>query len=269
VCRQLGANPRRIRAVRSSRELGELRELWLWLGGLFLTLFAFLAAVAIAYFSKEPRYSLFANPWMPLALVSFALAFAAFLGAAMSWTIPALPLPAAPLPDFPDLTIEVTATGSTDTERESSSGLDVPAHLRSLHARFTSAETERTARLEVSMYVKLVAGSWGRAGEVVCPVPSWTLPPSLGLSPMTMPFELPPGQEASGQFVFEVPKYYHDKIVSPMSARLEIFDNVSGKRASVPAELGLYESAVMTSVPGGAEMLGSEFESGGELAQPA
>lgn len=245
------------------------RELWLWLGGLFLTLFAFLAAVAITYFLKEPRYSLFANPWMPLALLSFALAFAAFLGAAMSWAIPALPLPVAPLPDFPDLTVEVTATGSTDTERESSSGLDVPAHLRSLHARFISAETERTARLSVSMYVKLVAGSWGRAGEVVCPVPSWKLPPSLGLSPMAMPFDLPPGQEVTGQLVFEVPKYYHDKIASPMSARLEILDDISGKRVSIPAELGLYDNAAMPSVPGGAEVLGPEFDSGGELAQSA
>jgi hypothetical protein len=255
--------------VRSSRELRELRELWLWLGGLFLTLFAFLAAVALAYFLKEPRYSLFANPWMPLALVSFALAFAAFLGAAMSWAIPALPLPAALSPDFPDLTVEVTSTGYTDTERESSSGLDVPAHLRSLHARFTSAETERTARLSVSMYVKLVTGSWGRAGEVVCPVPSWTLPPSLGLSPMTMPFDLPPGQEVSGHLVFEVPRHYHDKIANPMSARLEILDNVSGKRVSLPAELGIYDSAGMPSVPGGAEVLGPELESGGELAQSA
>lgn len=244
------------------------RELWLWLGGLFLTLFAFLAAVAIAYFLKEPRYSLFANPWMPSALVSFALAFAAFLGAAMSWAIPVLPLPAALSPGFPDMTVEVTATGSTDTERESSSGLDVPAHLRSLHARFTSAEIERTARLSVSMYVKLVEGSWGRTGEVVCPVPSWTLPPSLGLSPMTMPFDLPPGQEVSGQLVFEVPEYYRDQIASPMSARLEILDNVSGRRMSVPAELGIYDNAVMTSVPGGAEVLGPEFESG-ELAQSA
>lgn len=255
--------------MRSSRELRELRELWLWLGGLFLALFAFLVAVAIAYFLKEPRYSLFANPWMPLALMSFALAFAAFLGAAMSWAIPALPLPAALSPGFPEVTVEVTSTGSTDTERESSSGLDVPAHLRSLHTRFSSAETDRTARLSVTMYVKLVEGSWGRTGEVVCPVPTWPLPPSLGLSPMSMPFDLPPGQVVSGQLVFEVPKYYRDKIASPMSARLEILDNASGQRVSIPAELGLFEGTAMTSVSGGAEVLGPEFEGGGELAQPA
>jgi hypothetical protein len=241
------------------------REVWLWFGGLFLTLFAFLTAVAIAYFLKEPRYSLFANPWMPLALVSFLLAFAAFLGAAKSWAIPALTL----APGFPAIAVEVTATGSTDTERESNSGMDVPAHLRTLHARFSSAERERMANLTLSMYVKLVAGSWGRAGEAVCPVPNWTLPPALGLSPMNMPFDLSPGREVSGQLVFEVPRYHRDKIASPFSARLEIFDNVSGKRVSIPAELGLYDKAAMTRVAGGAEVLGPEYENHGELAQPA
>lgn len=237
------------------------RELWLWLGGLFLTLAAFLAAVAIAYFLKVPRYSLFANPWMPAALLSYVLAFAAFLGAAKSWAIPAVALP----PSFPDVTVEVTSTGSTDTERESSSGMDVPAHLRSLHARFASSERDRAANLTVSMYVKLVAGSWGRAGETVCPVPSWTLPPSLGLSPMSMPFNLAAGQAISGQLVFEVPRYHQDKIANPLSARLEILDNVSGKRVSIPAELGLYDKAAMTPVKGGAEVLGPEYETRGAI----
>ncbi len=245
------------------------REFWLWFGGLFLTLFAFLAAVAIAYFLKEPRYSLFANPWMPTALVSFLLAFAAFLGAVRSWAIPALPVPLALPAGFPDITVEVTATGSTDTERESSSGMDVPAHLRSLHARFASAEPERTVNITVLMYVKLIAGSWGRAGEAVCPVPNWPLPPSLGLIPMKMPFDLAPGQEVSGQLVYELPGYHRDKIASPVRARLEILDSVSGKRVSIPAELGSYDKAAMTPVSGGAEVLGPEFESDGELAQSA
>jgi energy-coupling factor transporter transmembrane protein EcfT len=35
------------------------RELWLWLGLLFLTLFASLFAIAVSYFEKEPGYSLF------------------------------------------------------------------------------------------------------------------------------------------------------------------------------------------------------------------
>jgi hypothetical protein len=231
------------------------RELWLWLGGLFLTLFVFLVAVAIAYFSKEPHYSLFGNPWMWGALPSFLIAFAAFFGAARTWSFP--PIMAS---GFPEITLEITSIGSTDTERESSTGMDVPVHLRTFHARFTSTERERSASLTVLMYVKLIAGSWGRAGEAVCPAPSWTPSPSLGLNPISMPFELAPGKEVSGQLVYEIPKYHLNKMASPVSARLEIVDYVSGKRVSVPAELGLYDRASMTAVQGGAEILGPEFD---------
>lgn len=230
------------------------RELWLWLGGLFLTLFVFLVAVAIAYFSKEPRYSLFGNPWMWGAFPAFLLAFAAFFGAARTWSFP--PIKA---PGFPAITMEITSIGSTDTERESGTGLDVPVHLRSFHTRFTSAERERSANLTVQMYVKLIAGSWGRAGEAVCPAPAWMPSPSLGLSPMSMPFDLAPGKEVGGQLVYEIPKYHLNKIASPVSARLEIVDHISGRRVSVPAELGFYDKTSMTSVPGGAEILGPEF----------
>ena len=231
------------------------RELWFWLGGLFLTLFAFLTAVAISYFSKEPRYSLFGNPWMPLAILSFLLAFAAFFAAAKSWAFPPVVKDG-----FPDIAIDILSTGSTDTERESSSGLDVPAHLRSFHIRCTNTEPERFARPSATMYVKLVAGSWGRAGEAVCPPPDWPLPPSLGLSPLSMPVDLAPGKDVSGQLVFEVPRYYLNKLASPMTARLELTDHDSAKRVSVPAELGHYDKTAMIATPGGAEVLGPEFE---------
>jgi hypothetical protein len=231
------------------------REIWLWLGGLFLALFAFLAAVAMSYFVKEPRYSLFGNPWMLSAWLSFGIAFAAFFGAAKSWAFP--PMVAA---GFPDITVEINSIGSTDTEHESSNGLDVPAHLRSFHVRFANTERERSADLTVSMYLKLVAGSWGRSSETLCPVPTWTLPQSLGLRALTMPFDLAPGNEISGQLVYEIPRYHYNKIVSPVSARLEIVDHISGKHVTIPAELGLYDKNAMTPAPGGAEVLGPEFE---------
>lgn len=231
------------------------RELWLWLGGLFLTLFAFLTAIAIAYFTKEPHYSLFANAWMPAALVSLLAAFAAFFAATQSWAFP----PAVKA-GFPDITIDIYSIGSTDTEREASSGLDVPAHLRSFNVRFANAEHGRSAQLTATMYVKLIAGSWGRAGEAVCPPPTWTVPPSLGLSPMSVPLDLGPGSEARGQLVFEIPRYYLNKIASPIVARLELTDHVSGARVSIPAELGHYDKSAMAVAAGGAEILGPEFE---------
>jgi hypothetical protein len=231
------------------------RDLWLWLGGLFLTLFAFLTVIAISYFLKEPNYSLFGNPWMLLALLSLLVAFAAFFAATRSW-----PFPAAVSPGFPEIVIDISSVGSTDTEHESSTGLDVAAHLRTIHARFTNTERDRSASLTATMYVKLVAGSWGRTGEALCPPPNWTLPPSLGLSPVSMPIDIAPHGQVAGQLIFEVPRYYLDKLASPVTARLEIEDHLSGQLVTMPADLGHYDKTAMIPAAGGAEVLGPEFD---------
>jgi hypothetical protein len=250
--RGLCRDRRRLPAVRSYRELW----LWLWLGALFLALFAFLTAVAVAYFLKDAHYSLFANEWMLGALLTFLAAFACFFGAIRIW-----PFPPGVKPGFPDIDVEIYGTGSLDTQREGGSGLAVPARLRSFSARFTNAGTEQRASLTVLLYVKLVPGSWGRVGEAVCPPPDWALPPSLSLSPITMPFELPPGGTVAGHLVYEIPGYYLDKIAEPIDARLELWDHVTGKRMTVPTEIGSYDKSRMIPSSGSAEVLGPEYDS--------
>jgi len=93
------------------------RELWLWLGGLFLTLFVFLAAVAIAYFLKQENNSLFLNGWMLGALICFLASYACFFGAIRGWSLPSVVRP-----EFPDIELEIFGAGSMDTQRESDSG---------------------------------------------------------------------------------------------------------------------------------------------------
>lgn len=230
------------------------RDLLVWLGALFLALFAFLTFIAIAYFLKEPGYSLFGNPWMVCALTSFVAAFACFFGVATGWRPPVQRRLA-----FPDIRMEISGTGSIDTEREADTGLDVPAHLRSFNVRWAN-QTQQEAVLTVLLYVKLVPGSWGRVGEAICPPPSWPLPPSLNLSPMGQPFALAPGADITGQLVFEVPRYYLDSLANPPEARLEVADDVSGKKMSARAELGQYDRGTMTPATGGVAMLGPEFE---------
>jgi hypothetical protein len=231
------------------------RELWIWLGGLFLTLFVFLAAVAIAYFLKQANYSLFLNGWMLGALITFLAAYTCFFGAIRSWAFPSVVRP-----EFPDIEIEIYGSGSMDTQRESDSGLSVPAHLRSFNARFLNTETSQAASLTVLLYLKLIPGSWGRVGEAVCPPPDWTLPPSLGLNPIAMPFDLPPGSATAGHLVYEIPGYYLDKLAEPVNARLELWDHVTDKRMSVPAEIGSHDKSRMIASSGDAEVLGPEYE---------
>ena len=120
------------------------RELWLWLGGLFLTLFLFLAAVAIAYFAKGTHYSLFLNGWMLGALICFLASYACFFAGLRGW-----PFPLAARPGFPDVEIEIYGAGANDTQRDSDSGLAVPARLRSFHVRFRNAGASQDASLTV------------------------------------------------------------------------------------------------------------------------
>jgi hypothetical protein len=229
------------------------RELWLWLGGFFLALAFFLAMISIAYFEKDVHYSLFFNGWMPTAGVAFLAAFTCFFGASQSWSFQP---PAKP--GFPGISIEIFGTGSMDTERDAGTGLAVPAHLRSISVRITNGETGQDANLTVLLYVRLVPGSWGRVGEASCPPVQWDLS-SLSLSPMSMPFTLAPGNAIGGHLVYEVPGYYLDKISEPLSARLELWDHLTDKRMSVPAEIGSYDNAAMTESSGEAEILGPEY----------
>jgi hypothetical protein len=232
------------------------RELWLWLGGLFLTLFLFLTAVAIAYFAKGTHYSLFLNGWMLGAFICFVAAYTCFFACLKGWAFPF-----AARPGFPDIEVEIYGTGSLDTQRESESGLPVPAHLRSFHARFKNAGTGQDASLTALLYLRLVPGSWGRVGEAACPPPDWALPPSLGLTPISMPLELPPGGTVAGHLVYEVPGYYLGKIAEPVSMRLELWDHLTDRRMTVPAEIGRHDKAQMIPSSGGAELLGPEYES--------
>jgi len=231
------------------------RELWLWLGALFLTLFLFLAAVAIAYFAKGTHYSLFLNGWMLGAFACFVAAYACFFASIKGWAFPL-----AARPDFPDIEVEIYGAGSLDTQHESESGLPVPARLRSFHTRFKNTGASQDASLTALLYLKLIPGSWGRVGEAVCPPPDWALPSSLGLTPISMPLELPPGGAASGHLVYEVPGYYLDKIAEPVSMRLELRDQLSGKRMTVPTEIGSHDRSRMIPSSGGAELLGPEYE---------
>ena len=231
------------------------RDLWFWLGGLFLTLFAFFTAVAIAYFAKEANYSLFVNGWMLGALLTFLAAFGCFFGAIKAW-----PFPPGAKPAFPSLEVEIFGAGSIDTQRKAGSGLPVPARLQTFSSRFANTGTQGAASLTVLLYVKLIPGSWGRVGEAVCPPPDWTLTPSLSLTPITMPFELAPGSALEGHLVYEIPSYYLDKIAEPLSGRLELWDHVTDKRMSLPAEIGSHDKSRMVPSSGSAEVLGPEYE---------
>jgi hypothetical protein len=224
----------------------------------------FFITISIAYFEKNTHYSLLLNWWMLAAVVAFLAAFTCFFGAIQNWSVPSVPQSAKR--GFPSIRVDVLGTGLMETERDGGSGLAVPTRVRSISARVTNLEVDQHASLVITLYIRLIPGSWGRVGEAVCPPVSWDLS-SLGLSAISMPVALPPGATVSGHLVYEIPGYYADKIAEPVSGRLELWDQVTDRRMAIPAEIGSYDRSDMAPSSGDAELLGPE--TGNQAAQRA
>ena len=106
------------------------RDLWLWLGALFLALVPFPAAIAIAYYAKLTNYSVLVNRWMLASLVLFFAAFGCFWGA-----IKGLRFPPWKRITFPDVRVHIYGDGTLITDRVvtvrgASSDLVIPETLK-------------------------------------------------------------------------------------------------------------------------------------------
>lgn len=230
------------------------RDLWLWLGGLFLALAAFFVAIAIAYFTKETHYSL-NGPWLWAAVASFVIAFACFFGAILGWRIPPWTRT-----QFPNIQVTIFGQGNYVTEREPCFGLKIPAQLAVFNARLVNTESEQNVSLTLRLYVKLRPGSFGRVGEMVGTPPDWPLSPSLNLDPIHMPIGLAPGEAKAGDLVYELAQYYLPMLAENSVGRLEMEDHISGIRRNITAQMGTYDKSRMTPSSGGIEILGPEYE---------
>lgn len=232
------------------------RELWLWLGAAFLTLATALAAIALAYFTKEQYFSLYTSWQMLVAIGVFVLAFVFFLGAILVW-----PFPPWVKPRFPDITVDIYSADFITTEREVMPNFRVPASLLAYKARITNMEKEQNASLTIRFYLKLVPGSRGRVGETIARDVDWVIDPSLGLDPLPETLDLAPGTSVNGNLVYEVP--ISDKIAEPRRTRFVIEDHISAKRMEKILEgnpLPRFTQADMSPAKGGVEILGPEYE---------
>jgi hypothetical protein len=88
------------------------RDFWLWLGGLFLVLLPFPAAIAIAYYAKLTNYSVLMNRWMLASLAFFLAAFACFFCA-----IKGTRMPPWKKIRFPNIKVDIYGEGFANTER--------------------------------------------------------------------------------------------------------------------------------------------------------
>jgi hypothetical protein len=211
------------------------RELWLWLGGAFLTLGTVLSGIALAYFTKESHFSLYTSWQMQCAGASFVAAFLCFLGAIMGWRIRLR------RQQFPKIRVDVDGVGTVETTYEPMPGLVIPVRLMHFPAHFVSEETERSMSIKVArLFAKVKPEGTNPLWEHVFVAPRWSISPSLNIQPLRFPLNLEPQASQGGELVFEMSSYLLVNLADPFDARIEIEDANTGKRASFPATLGTF-----------------------------
>jgi hypothetical protein len=225
-----GALLRTLRAVRT-------RELRLWLGAAFLTLGTVLVAVALAYFAKEPHFSLYGSWQMQSAGAAFIAAFLSFLFAIMGWRIRLRPQ------RFPDISVTVETTGSAPPVYNVMFGSPPPGILFFYPVHFHNREPERIASIKIALlYAKVDPDRPMGMLEHVFRAPQWQLANAgaLNLHPVEFPLNLEPEKSEGGDLVFEMPEWKTMFLARPLQIRIEPEDASTGKRMSFPAERGTY-----------------------------
>jgi hypothetical protein len=240
------------------------RELWLWLGAAFLTLFAAFIAIGLAYFTKEQYFSFFTcwESWASVA--AFILGFACFACAILG-----VPFPPWIKMRFPNISVEIYGGADTVAQHTIPITLGNPLilnkRLRSWRVRITNLEAEQNASLTITLFVKLVPGSRGPVGESVWTPPDWPLDPAIGLNKIDMPIILAPGTTVGGDLVYEIDGFDSmnwQTVVQPLRKRFLITDHVSGQRKEIvtEADLGNFDRSKMTTPNHrGVEILGPEY----------
>jgi hypothetical protein len=210
------------------------REVWFWLGAGFLTVGAVLAAVAIAYFTKETHYSLGTGPQMVMAYAAFALAFLCFFAGIAGWR------PWLRWQRFPNITVRVDSFGYQTGSQQIHGFPPRPVRLAAMNVHITNAEVDRRVSIRAA-YLMLKAKPGTPVYEQLFTKPFWPVERDRRADVLKLPLNLSPQESGGGELVFELVDYLEiDPAGGP--GRIEIHDAISGKMASFPAAVvgGIY-----------------------------
>jgi hypothetical protein len=211
--------------------LVRVRDMWLWLGGAFITGGSVLTALAIAYYTKEQHYALSTGPQMTAAYFAFAFAFLCFLAAITAWR------PWQRWQRFPNLTIRIDAYGTVAATQERV-GIKTPVSLVILKLHITNNEVDRRASIRaVYLLGRCKPGStWGYWHVFTAP----TSPASYEnpRTPVELPMNLEPQASDGGWLIFELTSFLMDDVDWSEGSGLELHDAVTGKMATCPAAVG-------------------------------
>ena len=208
------------------------RDLWLWLGAALLTASAGLLAIALAYFTKVQRYSLFTSWWTLAAVIVFLLAFACFLGA-----IKGVAFPPWEETSFPKIKADIYGAMQVSIPRTAMGALVEPFLIWFYSVRITSLEKEQNASLIIRPFYGLAPGPGPFAEVAGCHanleqlIKFYNLYPDnfIAQNPLPETILLSPATSATGDLIYMVTTLEWMKLAEPRQVRLVIQDLVSGK----------------------------------------
>jgi hypothetical protein len=209
------------------------REVWFYFGGGFLTAGAVLTAIAIAYFTKEPTYSLSTGPQMVAAYVTFGLAAGCFFAAVVGWR------PWLRWQRFPNITIRVDKIGDQIESVLIPGFPPRPTRFHILGIHITNAEADRNVSIRAA-YLQARTKPGSTQYEHTFTEPHDKVVYSNPIQALDFPINLAPGEASSGDLVYQMSDYLLPNLAAPMDARIEIHDALSGKMASFPAAMDVY-----------------------------
>jgi hypothetical protein len=208
------------------------REVWFWLGAGFLTVGAVLAAVAIAYFTKETHYSLSTGPQMVMAYTAFVLAFLCFFAAIAGWR------PWLRWQRFPNITVRVDSFGNETSSKQTPGFPPRPVRLVTMNVHITNAEVDRRVSIRAA-YLLLKAKPGSPIYYQLFTGPFWPVERDRPADVLKLPLNLASQESSGGELVFELEDY---REIDPAGGpgHIEIHDSISGKMACFPAAMGVY-----------------------------
>jgi hypothetical protein len=210
------------------------RELWFWLGGMFITAGSVLTALAVGYYTKEANYSLAAGPHMIASYIAFLLAFLCFLAAITGWR------PWLRWQRFPNIIVRVDGVGHETATKQRPRFPPESTRLYILKVHITNTEPDRNVSLRAAyLLIRQKPDSW--AHEELFSSPSEEVSHTHQSQVLEFPVRLEPQVSDGGYLVFEIEDYRAGDLDASLGARVEIHDAISGKMASFPANMGLYK----------------------------
>lgn len=249
------------------------RDLWLWLGAALLTGSAGLLAIALAYFTKTQKYSLFTSWWMLATTIVFLLAFTCFYSA-----IKGVAFPPWEEPDFPKIKVDIYGASHITVPRTAIGKSVEPLFIWFYRIHIINFEKEQNASLIIRPFFSLAPDGPGPFAETAATHANseqlemfLSLSPGISFAPNPLPetILLSPATSASGDLVYMVSTFSWQKLAQPRQVRLVIEDLISGKAMEkvTDADWARFTTKDMNPAVPGPRML--EQDQQGEVSGPS